>query len=59
METYLSSKEDIGSKILVSHGKLQFQAEVKDVRMCYGRKQWLVCPVAGTGEAWIDSKEGN
>jgi hypothetical protein len=64
---YLEMQKDIGSKILIPIGKgsLQLQVIVHNVRLSYGRKQWLVGPSgAGYGEAWIDaagavnSKEG-
>lgn len=61
MENVLDLQKDIGSKVLVpagSRGSMQVQVEVINVRICYGKKQWLVKPVAGYGQAWIDSREG-
>lgn len=54
----LELQKDIGDKVLVpagSRGSMQVQVVIKNVRLCYGKKQWLVEPVAGYGQAWIDA----
>lgn len=35
--------------------KISYYARITDVRPAFGRIDWKVKPVAGTGEAWVDA----
>ena len=59
MKSVLELQKVLGLRLQVAgRGSIKYLAEVKDVRLCFGREQWLVVPVSGSGEAWIDAKEG-
>ena len=40
----------------IEGGRLQVVVKVQDVKMAYGRLRYLVAPVTGGGEAWIDAE---
>lgn len=35
---------------------LTFRVEIKDARKVYGRTDYLVMPVAGSGEQWVSAE---
>jgi len=41
---------------LVLNGKVGIDVTVVDIRSSYGRVEFLVEPVHGQGEAWVESK---
>lgn len=38
----------------VKFGELTFEVEIKEVKTAYGRNRYLVVPVSGTGEVWVE-----
>jgi hypothetical protein len=47
----------IGTKVLVKAGNFDIEVFIIDFKTSYGRDRWLVKPVAGTGENWIEKYE--
>jgi hypothetical protein len=45
----------IGKKATIPFGKLTINVRVKDYKYTYGRHRWLVEPISGTGEMWVES----
>lgn len=45
----------VGKKGTIFAGGLSVQVKVKDVKTSYGRDRYLVTPVAGSGEVWVES----
>jgi hypothetical protein len=45
----------VGATALVGYGALTFQVKVKQHRVAYGTDRWLVSPVSGSGEAWLQN----
>lgn len=58
------SKEEmaktIGKKAFykVANG-LKFEVTIKDAKMEYGNKRYLIVPVKGEGEKWVEGVEFN
>lgn len=46
----------VGKKVLVNLG-LSVKVEVKilDVKNTYGRTRYLITPISGTGEMWVET----
>jgi hypothetical protein len=44
----------IGSQVLVRFESLEIQCIVADAKNSYGRERFLVRPVTGNGEQWIE-----
>jgi len=44
----------IGKKGLIQIGGLNVEVKVLDVKQSYGRDRYLVTPIAGNGEVWIE-----
>lgn len=42
-------------ELTTEKGKLVVRCQVKDVRVAFGRFDFLVSPIGGSGEAWVDS----
>lgn len=52
--------QDIGKKGRIFVQKpagIQVDVEVLDVKVSYGQNRWLVKPVSGAGECWVESVE--
>lgn len=45
----------VGKKGTIFAGGLRVEVEIKDVKNSYGRDRYLVTPVAGSGEVWVES----
>ena len=48
----------VGKQVLVreaAHGELYMLCDVLDAKSAYGNVRYLVRPVQGQGEAWVDS----
>lgn len=45
----------IGKQGWVELGKLLVQVVILDYKQSYGRSRWLVRPVAGSGQVWIEN----
>jgi hypothetical protein len=41
--------------VTIREGDLSFDVRIQDVKSSYGVKRYLVTPVRGSGEAWINS----
>ena len=59
MTTVAELKDVIGAKAAIRIGTfgengLVVQVTVKDVKFSYGRERYLVTPVAGAGEVWVE-----
>jgi hypothetical protein len=48
VETY------VGKKATVKLGGLVVEVKVTDVKHVYGRNRFLVTPVSGSGEVWVE-----
>lgn len=45
---------DLPKKAYVKFKDLEFEVEVKDYKNSYGNARYLVSPVAGRGEKWVE-----
>ena len=45
----------VGKYVYCNLKGMKVKMKVKDVRMSYGKEQYLVTPVAGYGEVWTES----
>jgi hypothetical protein len=43
----------VGTTVTIGYGELSFSVAVKAFRSSFGRAEWLVSPIAGTGETWV------
>lgn len=48
VETY------VGKKGLVTLGGLEVEVKITDVKNVYGKNRFLIVPVAGKGEVWVE-----
>lgn len=54
--TFLEAQQIIGKEATWNAGNgLRFQVIVKDYKQAYGCKRYLVVPVNGQGETWVQS----
>jgi len=44
----------VGTKIIIKLDEFNIEVFIIDFKTSYGRDRWLVKPVAGTGEKWIE-----
>ncbi len=51
---YKTKAERIGKQAKIAYGKLKVEVTVLDYKYTYGRDRWLVQPVSGSGEMWIE-----
>lgn len=47
----------IGRHALVELGGLQVKVEILDYKFTYGRDRYLVAPLSGKGEVWVEKLE--
>jgi len=47
----------VGRHALITMGKMQVKVEILDYKRTYNRDRYLVAPLAGKGEAWVESLE--
>lgn len=45
----------IDKEATVFNGGLTIDVIIKDVKVTWGRERYLICPVAGKGEVWVES----
>lgn len=45
----------VGKKGEVFAGGMTVKVEVKDVKQSYGRTRYLITPIAGSGEVWVEN----
>lgn len=48
-------QEYVGKEAFVSFGIIRVKVIIKDVKNTYGRNRYLVSPIAGDGEIWIEN----
>ena len=53
--TVESLRQCVGLTGLLSSDKLQFNVLILDAKVSYGNARFLVTPVSGSGEVWVDS----
>lgn len=44
----------VGKKGWVRLGGLKVEIEILDYKHSYGRERWLVTPIAGADEVWVE-----
>lgn len=54
-ETAASMASIIGKTGVFHHASLAFAIEVHDVRLNFGRTDYFIKPVNGSGEQWVSS----
>lgn len=54
MATYKEGSARVGKKGLIEIDELTFEVEILDFKQAYGKDRWLVRPVAGHGERWVE-----
>jgi hypothetical protein len=53
--TAMAMTQKIGSQVLVRMEAFSVLCDVLDAKNAYGNVRYLVRPVAGDGEAWVDA----
>jgi len=53
--TMLESQKIIGANAFLRVEAFSVMVEIMDVKQAYGNTRYLVEPLNGTGEAWVDS----
>lgn len=48
-------KKYVGKNATIALGGLEVEVKIKEVKMMYGKNQYLVSPLKGTGEKWVNS----
>jgi hypothetical protein len=54
MQNVLKAKA-VGRKGTITHGELIIEVEIIKHKNVYGRDRYLITPVAGTGEMWVEN----
>jgi|GEM_PF-2946704 hypothetical protein len=52
--TVTELNKTIGKTVMFSAGALSFTCYVKDAKIGYGQPRFLIQPVAGSGERWVE-----
>lgn len=47
----------IGTKAMITFNNLKFEVFIVLFKNSFGRDRWLVKPVAGSGETWVENVE--
>ncbi len=50
---------NIGKKGFISVGGMTVGIEILDFKVSYGKERWLVKPVVGKGEVWVEEVDIN
>jgi hypothetical protein len=45
----------IGKTGTISIGRMKVDVKIKDYKYTYGRDRWLISPLSGTGEMWVEN----
>ena len=45
----------IGKQGWIEFGKLMVDVKILDYKRSYGRDRWLVTPVSGSGQVWVEN----
>ena len=54
MTTYQEQSKIIGKEAMIETNGLRLKVLVKDHKQSYGKDRWLVTPVAGSGNIWVE-----
>ena len=54
MTTYKEVQEKIGTKGHIQLGRLKIEVEILDYKKSYNHDRWLVSPLAGAGQVWVE-----
>jgi hypothetical protein len=46
----------IDTTALLSEGTLSFPVLIKDAKMAYGQARYLITPIGGKGEVWVNKE---
>jgi hypothetical protein len=46
----------IDTTALLSEGVLSFPVLIKDAKMAYGQARYLITPIGGKGEVWVNKE---
>ena len=49
--------QNIGKEASVNIGELKVSVKILDVKMSYGKTRFLITPLSGSGEVWIENIE--
>ena len=54
---YMKDKilQSVGKRGIIVAGGLTINVTVLDYKTAYGKERWLVAPVSGAGEAWVQN----
>lgn len=55
MATIKEMAEDIGKEVNIRIGALTIAVTVQDVKNSYGKTRWLVTPISGAGQIWVET----
>ncbi len=47
--------QNIGKRGTTRFGNMVVQVEITDYKVSYGKERWLVTPVAGSGDTWVET----
>lgn len=54
---YSKQSDSIGKKGTIKYGKITIDVHIKDYKYTYGHDRWLVAPISGNGEMWVEDVE--
>jgi hypothetical protein len=54
-ETAATMSQTIGKTGRFHHGSLEFDVQIHDVRLNFGRTDYFIKPTHGRGEQWVSS----
>jgi len=59
MATATEGMKDVGKKgrIFMPRTEIQVDVEIVDYKESWGKPRWLVKPVSGAGQTWVESVE--
>lgn len=55
----LQEIEKIGTTVSISLNGLNVEVKILDVKQSYGKVRYLVTPVAGSGQVWVERVNEN
>ncbi len=55
MTTLTEQAKHVGKIGEITINKMKFQVKTLDFKQVYGRERWLVTPVTGSGQVWVEN----
>lgn len=52
---YKEKLKNIGKKVTIKVDGLNISVKILDYKNSYGKDRWLVTPVSGWGESWVET----